>query len=125
MTDSADIRATIERYVATWNTSDAAAMTALFAEGAFIEDPIGTGVHEGLAAIETQYGSAFGIVEATLRLTGAIRVAGLEAAFPMEVEIDLGEQTGRLAIIDTMTFDEAGKITSMRAYCDQADLVIS
>lgn len=127
MADAATIRATVEQYVAAWNTGEPARIIELFAPDAkFIEDPVGTGVHEGVEAIEAQYASAFeGGMAAELRLTGPIRVAGNEAAFPMEVTLDLGEQTGVLAIIDTMTFDEGGAITSMRAFCHQDDLVIS
>ena len=36
----------------------------------------------------------------------------------------VGEQTYTLAPIDVMTFDDAGKITSMRAFWSNADMAV-
>ncbi len=53
------------------------------------------------------------------------RIAGGEAAFLFELRTKAGEQTYTLAPIDVMTFDDDGRITSMRAYWSEADMSVS
>jgi steroid delta-isomerase len=57
-----------------------------------------------------------------LRLTGPVRVAAGEGAFPMQARPNLGGTTYCVDIIDVMTFDDAGKITTMRAFWDPAEM---
>ena len=57
-----------------------------------------------------------------LRLTGPVRVAAGECAFPMQARPTMGGTTYCVDIIDVMTFDDAGKITSMRAFWDPAEM---
>ncbi len=49
-------------------------------------------------------------------LESEIRVAGNEAAFAFRMEIDTGKGIMSFRPIDVMTFNDNGKITSMRAY---------
>ena len=55
----------------------------------------------------------------------SVRIAGGEAAFLFELRTRAGEQTYTLAPIDVMTFDDDGRITSMRAYWSEGDLSVS
>ena len=57
-----------------------------------------------------------------LRLTGPVRVAAGECAFPMQARPTMGGTTLCVDIIDVMTFDDAGKITTMRAFWDPAEM---
>lgn len=57
-----------------------------------------------------------------LRPTGPIRVAAGECAFPMQARPDIGGTTFVVDIIDVMTFDDAGQITTMRAFWDPAEM---
>ena len=51
-----------------------------------------------------------------------MRVAAGEGAFPMQARPSMGGATYCVDIIDVMTFDDAGKITTMRAFWDPAEM---
>jgi steroid delta-isomerase len=55
----------------------------------------------------------------------SVRIAGSEAAFLFELRTKAGDQTYTLAPIDVMTFDDDGKITSMKAYWSDTDMSVS
>ena len=107
--------AVVERYVAAFNAGDAAAIAALFADDASVQDPIGTPSHVGREAI-TQFYRAAIKTGARLTPTGPIRVAGSFAAFPFCVQLEMGGSEMIIDVIDTMRFDENGRIEEMRAY---------
>ncbi|MDH4167980.1 MAG: SgcJ/EcaC family oxidoreductase [Acidimicrobiia bacterium] len=126
MADADEIRATVEEYVSRWNGGDGSALAELFHPDATVADPVDEAAHRGRDAIAAFFTSTFTSgMDATLAITGPIRVAGRHAAFPMQVSMDLGGQTGRLDIIDTMEFDEDGSILAMAAYWDAAAMEIS
>jgi steroid delta-isomerase len=121
--DAATIRSTVDAYCAAFTKGDGDAYVGLFADGAWIEDPVGTPRHEGrdaIAAFFSQMSSMADSIE--LRLTGPVRVAAGECAFPMQARPTMGGTTMSMDIIDVMTFDDAGKITSMRAFWDPAEM---
>lgn len=121
--DAATIRATVEGYCAAFTAGDQGAYVALFAEGAWIEDPVGTPRHEGKEAIGTFFDMSSSMADSIeLRQTGPVRVAASEAAFPMQARPVIGGATLAVDIIDVMTFDDAGKITTMRAFWDPAEM---
>lgn len=121
--DAATIRATVEGYCAAFTAGDQGAYVALFAEGAWIEDPVGTPRHEGKEAIGTFFDMSSSMADSIeLRQTGPVRVAAGEAAFPMQARPVIGGATLAVDIIDVMTFDDAGKITTMRAFWDPAEM---
>ena len=105
------IRQTIERYVALANAGDAEAISQLYAEDATLEDPIGTAPLRGRDAIRGFYEASVGVVK--LSLTGSVRVAAGEAAFPMRADVGPDRV---IEIIDVMRFDDDGLIASMRAF---------
>ena len=122
-TDAATIRATVEAYCAAFTTGDQAAYVDLFADGAWIEDPVGTDRHEGKEAIAGFFAQSSSLAESIeLRPTGPVRVAAGECAFPMQARPSIGGTTLVVDIIDVMTFDDAGKITTMRAFWDPAEM---
>ena len=49
-------------------------------------------------------------------------MAGREAAFPGEARPTMGEDTMAIPVVDTVAFDDEGKITRLRAFWDFADL---
>ena len=121
--DAVTIRAAVDAYCAAFSAGDRDAYVGLFAEGAWIEDPVGTPRHEGHAALGTFFDGARGMAETIeLRLTGPVRVAAGECAFPMQARPLLGDTTFAVDIIDVMTFDDDGKITTMRAFWDPAEM---
>lgn len=79
--------------------------------------------NEGKAAIAAWLDGVQGRTDAIeLRLTGPIRVAAGECAFPMQARPVVGGTTYVADIIDVMTFDDNAKITSMRAFWDPAEM---
>ena len=114
MADAEHIRRIYDRYPELLNKGDVEGIVELYAEDATIEDPIGSDVHRGRDAIRAFYRASAGSV--TMKRSGPVRVAGREAATPAVVLMGREGQQSALDVISVMTFDEAGKITSMRAF---------
>ncbi|WP_436697849.1 nuclear transport factor 2 family protein [Nocardioides sp. BYT-33-1] len=114
---------TIQSYVDLVATGSSADVVALYAEGATVEDPVGSEVRTTREQIAEFYAALDGL-EQSARLLFA-RVAGNEAAFSFELVTKAGDQTYTLAPIDVMTFDDHGRITSMRAFWAGEDMVVS
>lgn len=113
---------TIQRYVDLVATGACADVVALYADGATVEDPVGTEVRRTREEIAEFYGALDGL-EQSARLLH-VRVAGNEAAFAFELVTKAGEATYTLSPIDVMTFDDDGRITSMRAFWSGEDMVV-
>jgi steroid delta-isomerase len=121
--DAATIRAAVDAYCAAFTKGDQAAYVDLFAPDAWIEDPVGTPRYEGQEAIGGFFAQSSSMAESIeLRPTGPVRVAAGECAFPMQARPSIGGTTFVVDIIDVMTFDDAGKITTMRAFWDPAEM---
>jgi steroid delta-isomerase len=121
--DAATIRSVVDAYCAAFTKADRDAYTALFADDAWIEDPVGTPRHQGREAIGAFFEQSRSLAESIeLRLTGPVRVAAGECAFPMQARPELGGTTFAVDIIDVMTFDDDGRITTMRAFWDGAEM---
>ena len=118
-----EIRTTVEQYAAVFSAGDKEGYVGLFADDATLEDPVGQGVHTGREAISAFWDQTRQMTpEIELVLTGPVRVAGNEAAFPGEARPLLGEDRMAVPIVDTVSFDDDGKITALRAFWDFADL---
>ena len=121
--DAATIRATVEAYCAAFTARDRDAYTGLFTEDAWIEDPVGTPRREGREAIGGFFDESSGMADTIeLRQTGPVRVAAGECAFPMQARPDIGGATYCVDIIDVMTFDDTGRIATMRAFWDPTEM---
>lgn len=123
--DAITIRATVQAYCEAFTRGDREAYVSLFADDAWIEDPVGTPQHRGPEAIGAFFDMSRSMAESIeLRQTGPVRVAaaGGECAFPMQARPDIGGATYCVDIIDVMTFDDDGKITTMRAFWDPAEM---
>ena len=117
------IREVIEQYVARVAGGTTDEIMDLYAEDATVEDPVGTEVRSTREAIREFYSGLESMEQAGEVLS--VRIAGGQAAFLFELRTKAGEQTYTLAPIDVMTFDDDGKITSMRAFWGDADMVVS
>lgn len=112
-----EIRAVVDDYVARMSASDKEGWLALFSDDARIEDPVGQPVHEGRAAIAAFWDLVQGMADGMwLELTGPVRVAGSECAFPMRAHSQVGDARLVVDIIDVFGFDDQGSITSVRAF---------
>lgn len=113
--DANHIRKLYDRYPDMLTKGDVDGIVALYADDATVEDPIGSDPYVGKEAIRGFYQKSAGSV--TMKRTGPVRVAGLEAACPLVVLMGPeGPDQKALDIISTMIFDESGRITQMRAY---------
>jgi len=115
MADADPIRRIYDRYPELLNKGDVEGIVELYAEDATIEDPIGSDLHRGRDSIRVFYQRA-AAARATTRRTGPVRVAGHEAATPVVVLMGPEGQRSALDLISVMSFDEGGKISSMRAF---------
>ena len=115
-----DMRATVTRYVELLSQGDAQGIIELYAEDARVEDPVGGDPLVGRAAVLDFYTNMSG--KLTAEITGPIRVAGRECAFPMLARAELGGNRMEMDVIDVMRFDDAGKVTSMRAFWSPGEM---
>jgi steroid delta-isomerase len=105
----------VNTYLASFEKKDLDAIINLYAEDCWIEDPVGTEKKAGHDALREFY--QLGIdMGAKGTLESEIRIAGNEAAFAFRMEIDTGNGIMSFRPIDVMTFNNDGKITSMRAF---------
>lgn len=118
------IREVVEAYVDRVGNGTSAEVLALYAEGATVEDPVGTEVRTTREQIAEFYGSLDGLEQETTLIEA--RIGGGQAAFLFRISTKVGDQTYTMAPIDVMTFDDDGLITSMKAYWDaDTDMVVS
>lgn len=117
-----DIRTTVQRYLDLVATGTAAEIVALYAEDATVEDPVGSEVRRGHEEIGAFYTGLEGLSITTDLV--ALRVAGGQAAFHFEIVTEVGPQRYRMAPLEVMTFDDAGRILSMRAWWSDQDVVV-
>lgn len=114
MADAAFIRQLYERYPDMVTKGDVDGIVDLYADDAWIEDPIGSEPRRGLQAIRDFYQASAGTI--VMKRTGPVRVAGSEAATPLVVLMGPEGDRKALDIISVVKFREDGKIESMRAF---------
>ena len=123
MASAEDIKNTVASYMKAISGKSADAVAALFAEGATVEDPVGTEPKRGVEEIRAFF-TAIESMDQTAELL-TVRVAGNSAAFHFRVTTQAGDRTYVIEPIDVMTFDDDAKITSTRAYWAQEDMIVS
>lgn len=112
-------KAVLQAYLDHFNAGDAQAIADLFAPDATVEDPVGTPPKKGTAEILAFYTDAMKN-GAKLTLAAPIRGSHANAA---AMAFDVAIPNMKVLVIDVMTFDEAGKITSMKAYFGPEDFI--
>jgi steroid Delta-isomerase len=124
VTDRSELlRGRIETYMARFSANDREGWLDLFADDAWIEDPVGTPRRIGRAEIGAFWDETHEVPDAiALVPLGILTVVGDEAAFTMQAQATLGDQVFGLDVIDVMTFDQGGRITTMRAFFDPTAL---
>jgi steroid delta-isomerase len=111
---------TVHRYIDAVSNGSPEDLAAFFAEDATLEDPVGGEVHIGSRAIAGFYSAVTGVQRNCELVT--LRVCGNEAAFHFRLTITAGDHRMRIEPIETMVFDDCGKVTAMKAYWSQADV---
>jgi steroid delta-isomerase len=117
------LRGRIGTYMERFSANDREGWLDLFADDAWIEDPVGTPRRQGRAEIGAFWDESHEVPDAIeLVPLGILTVVGDEAAFTMQARATLGGQVFGIDVIDLMTFDDAGRITTMRAFFDPTAL---
>lgn len=114
MSTPEDNAKTVNRYLELAAQGKADDIAELYADDATVEDPVGGEVHIGRTAIRGFY-DALPTMGAQADVV-TLRALGNEVAFFWALRVDLGDNKMRIDIISVMTFDEDGKIASMKAY---------
>ncbi len=115
MTTAAANAKTVNRYLELLAKAQADAIADLYATDATVEDPVGGEVHIGRQAIHGFYSNVPGTNNETEIVT--LRALGNEVAFFWRLTVDLGDGgKTSIEILSVMTFDDEGKIASMKAY---------
>lgn len=122
MPSAEQMEAAVHAYVAAFDAGDPEAAVAIFAEDAAVEDPIGTPPKIGHAEIREFYTMSMA-TGAKLVLDGPIRVATSHAAFAFQVKLHFDSKDMTIHVIDTFAFDEAGKVTEMKAYFGPVNMI--
>jgi len=123
MTQPEIMEAAVHEYVRALNACDLEAIVALYASDATVEDPVGSEPRRGAEAIRAFYATVVAM-KLTVALEGQIRAAAGEAAFPFSVKVNQNGQAMTIRPIDVFRFNEAGKITSMRAFFGAANMSV-
>jgi steroid Delta-isomerase len=123
MADDNAIHATIDAYLAAFPASDRAGYIACFGDDAWVEDPVGTPRRTGRDEIGAFWDETHaGPDRIELRPTGPRVVVGSEAAFTFEARATVAGDTYVVDVIDVLTFDDAGRIATLRAFFDPGSL---
>ncbi|WP_072808857.1 nuclear transport factor 2 family protein [Rhodococcus zopfii] len=115
------IRTTVENYIRSVAKGTTDDVLALYAPGATVEDPVGTEPRTTEEALREFYGVIEPLTQTGELLT--LKIAASNAAFLFRLTTHLGEQNLVMEVVDVMTFDDDAKITSMKAYWSQDDMV--
>ena len=111
----------VDDYLAAINAGDMAAVMALYADDAAVEDPVGTEPKRGDDILQF-YTNAFS-GGAKVDLTGPVRLSAKAAAFPFRAEISrIDGPTIIVDVIDIFEFDSAGKVARMTAHFGPANI---
>ena len=117
------MRATVEAYAAAHSAGDIDGIVEVFASDAVVADPVDQPAHHGREAIRAFFANTHEFIDSMeLRVTGPIRAVDRFAAVPFQAVSVVGGSKVAVDIIDVMTFDDAGKITTMRAFWDPAEM---
>ena len=113
------IEATLRAYAAAWGARDREAWLATFAEAATQEDPIGEKVRRGREEIGEFWDRAFSAYQTIDLIPRNIFVAGGEAAMDWTIKAATTDKANTFDGVDVFTFDDAGRILSVRAYWER------
>ena len=124
MTSEETMKQAMQAYIDGFNRVEVDAIIALYADDATVEDPVGSGkVLKGRAEISDFYRMAIK-TGAQLSLVAPIRAShGNSAAMAFDVNLKMPQGQMVIQVIDVMTFNDAGKFSSMRAYWGKTDMV--
>lgn len=124
VTREAMMKAGLQAYVDLINAGDAQGVTALFSTEATIEDPVGSPIKRG-SDIAAWFKDTIAF-NTRIHPVAPIRGShGAEAALAFDVEFTPpGGKRMRIRSLDVCTFDEQGRITSLRGFWGPSDMEV-
>jgi steroid delta-isomerase len=112
------IRKTLDAYVDALARADRDAWVELFAPDAVQIDPVGTPPNVGHEAIRAFWDGAMGVADTIVFDVHHLHVCGAEAAMVFTGTVRIGDGGVVFEAVDIIEFDDAGRITQLRAYWD-------
>lgn len=115
------MREILVHYVDRLSAGDVDALAALYADAGAVEDPVGAPAHRGVEAVRAFYAGTAGMLRA--EIVGPICCAADTAVMPLLARLCLPGQPARyLDAVDVVEFDDSGRIRSLRAYWNPAEM---
>ena len=123
MPTAEQVRGVFERYIAAISTRDFDTAIGLFAADATARDPVDGPLLANLDELRAVFVGAEDAIKA-VRLAGPVSIAAdcRHAAAPVEAEVDFGDGLRVMSVVDVLTFDDDGRITSLTAYYGPTNL---
>ena len=118
MASDEQIQATVNAYIDAYDRNDKAAFLSVWAPDGVLEDPVGTPVNVGTEAIGAFWDGARELADRIVLKPQHTLIAGGEAAVVIEINAHIGDGGMVIQAVDIMQFDDAGLLTSVRAYWD-------
>lgn len=120
MTTPEQITETVRTYVDGLGKLRPEELVALYAEDGVVEDPVGTEPRRGHEELLAFYAGTAAVPIETELLT--LKVVPGQAAFHFRMTVSIDPQKPLIiAPIEVMTFNDDGRITSMKAYWSPED----
>lgn len=117
------IRATITDYCERFSAADREGWLALFTDDATVEDPVGSPVRHGKGEIGAFFDESHAAPDSIeLKPNAPAIIIGSQASFSFTIRVNLAGSMFTLQAIDVMTFDDAGRIASQRAFVDHSTM---
>ena len=104
-----------DTYMRAMSANDYDVVLALYADDATLEDPVGSDVLSGKAAISEFYRS-IGDTDITCERTGSVRYAGREIVFPFDCTMQTKDGKLKVEIIDHFILNDDDLVVGMRAF---------
>ena len=120
MPTASEIREIVHDYIDRMCAGDIDGIMAHFADDATVEDPVGGQLQQGKEAVRAFY--SFAAPALQVELQGPICVAGNQCAFPLLAKLSMNDTVSYLDATDVFSFDDQGRITSMRAFWSMEEL---
>jgi steroid Delta-isomerase len=124
--DAQAMRRTMERYLELVAAGDVDAIVEMMSDDISVEDPVGgpPATHVvGREAVRAFFAAGFTRARPLPTPTGPVRTtAGREAAMPFLLTLTLRGRPVEVDVIDVMKFDEGGRIVSLRAFWNAAEI---
>ncbi len=120
------IRETMSRYLQLVAAGDVDAIVDMMSDDVSVEDPVGGGATTravGRENVRAFFRKGFAYSRPRPTTTGPIvTTADGQAAMPFRLRLTLGEREVEIDVIDVVSFDDAGKIRSLRAFWNAAEM---